>query len=249
MTCGSTAPAARGRRRTRAPARYDTEQSRGDEPAAAEFLAARAGGGRALEFAIGTGRIALPLAALGVSVDGIELSPAMVDQLRTKPGGAALRVEFGDMTTVRMGGTYSLVYLVYNTIFNLLTVDDQVRCFENAAAHLADDGVFVVETAVPHAWIRPGQTDYVHTEFVELAAIGFDVARYDPVTQLLSENHVAITADGVRFNPIVARLITPGEMDLMARIAGLRLVERFGAWQRTPFTASSEMHVSVYARA
>ena len=230
-------------------ARYDIDQSRGDEQAAAEFLAGCAGGGRALEFAIGTGRIALPLAALGVSVDGIELSPAMVDRLREKPGGEGLRVELGDMTTVQMGGTYAIVYLVYNTIFNLLTADDQVRCFENAAAHLADDGVFVVETALPHAWIRPGQSDYVHTEFVELAAVGFDVARYDPVTQLLSENHVAITAEGVRFNPIVARLITPGEMDLMARIAGLRLVERFGAWQRTPFTASSEAHVSVYARA
>lgn len=228
--------------------RYDDDQSRGDEQAAAEFLARCAGAGRALEFAIGTGRIALPLAARGVSVDGIELSSAMVDRLRAKPGGESLRVELGDMTTVQMGGTYALVYLVYNTIFNLLTADDQVRCFENAAAHLADDGVFVVETAVPHAWIRPGQSDYVHTDFVELAAVGFDVARYDPVTQLLSENHVAITAEGVRFNPIVARLITPGEMDLMARIAGLRLVERFGAWQRTPFTAASTAHVSVYAR-
>lgn len=230
-------------------ARYDDDQSRGDEQAAAEFLAGCAGAGRALEFAIGTGRIALPLTAMGVPVDGIELSPAMVDRLREKPGGEALRVELGDMTTVQMGGTYALVYLVYNTIFNLLTADDQVRCFENAAAHLADDGVFVVETAVPHACIRPGQSDYVHTEFVELAAVGLDVARYDPITQLLSENHVSISASGVRFNPIVARLITPGEMDLMARIAGLRLVERFGAWQRTPFTAGSEAHVSVYARA
>ena len=230
-------------------ASYDDDQSRGDEQAAAEFLAGLAGGERALEFAIGTGRIALPLAALGVPVDGIELSADMVDQLRAKPGGGALRVELGDMTWVQMGGTYSLVYLVYNTIFNLLTVDDQVRCFENAAHHLAGDGVFVVETAVPHAWIRPGQTDYVHTDFVELAAVGFDVARYDPVTQLLSENHVRVTPDGVRFNPIVCRLITPGEMDLMARIAGLRLVDRFGAWQHTPFTAASTAHVSVYARA
>jgi len=230
-------------------ARYDDDQFRGDEQAAAEFLAAYARGGRALEFAIGTGRIALPLAALGVPLEGIELSAAMVDRLRAKPGGASLRVELGDMTTVQMGDTYALVYLVYNTIFNLLTADDQVRCFENAAAHLARDGVFVVETALPHACIEPGHADYVHTDFVELAAVGLDVARYDPVTQLLSENHVSITASGVRFNPIVTRLITPGEMDLMARIAGLRLVDRFGAWQRTPFTATSEAHVSVYARA
>ena len=230
-------------------AHYDRDQSRGDEQAAAEFLAACAANGRALEFAIGTGRIALPLAALDVAVDGIELSPAMVERLRAKAGGQALRVELGDMTNVQMGGTYSLVYLVYNTIFNLLTVDDQVRCFENAAHHLDDGGVFVVETALPHAWVRPGATDYVHTEFVELDAVGFDVARYDPVTQLLSENHVSITEQGVRFMPIVCRLVTPGEMDLMARIAGLRLVERFGSWQRSPFAAASVAHVSVYARA
>ena len=228
-------------------ARYD-DQLRGDEEVAADFLAALATDGRALEFAIGTGRIALPLSSRGVTVDGVELSSAMVDRLRSRPGGEQLRVTVGDMTTVDMGAAYPLVFLVYNTIFNLLTQDDQVRCFENAARHLADDGVFVVETALPSTWIQPGASDYVHTEFVEQAAVGFDVARYDPVTQLLSENHVRITAEGVRFNPIVCRLITPGEMDLMARLAGLRLVDRFGSWRREPFTASSTAHVSVYAR-
>lgn len=228
-------------------ARYD-DQLRGDEDVAAGFLAALATDWRALEFAIGTGRIALPLADRGVAVDGIELSAAMVDRLRAKPGGEQLRITVGDMTTVDMGATYPLVFLVFNTIFNLLTEDDQVRCFENAALHLADDGVFVVETALPFAWIQPGKPDYVHTEFVEQAAVGFDVARYDPVTQLLSENHVRITADGVRFNPIVCRLITPGEMDLMARIAGLRLIERLGSWRCEPFSSDSIAHVSVYAR-
>lgn len=227
-------------------ARYD-DDLRGDEQAAADFLAARASDGRALEFAIGTGRIALPLATRGVPVDGIELSADMVERLRARPGGVGLRVEQGDMTTADMGGRYSLVYLVYNTIFNLLTEDDQVRCFENAARHLDPTGVFVVEAALPHAWLRPGNADYVHTEFVGLHAVGFDVARYDPVTQLLSENHVHITAEGVRFNPILCRLITPGEMDLMARIAGLQLVERYGSWRREPFSATSELHVSVYA--
>ncbi len=228
-------------------AHYD-DQLRGDESVAADFLAALATDRRALEFAIGTGRIAMPLAARGVTVDGIELSAAMVERLRVKPGGDQLRVTVGDMATVDMGGTYSLVFLVYNTIFNLLTDDDQIRCFENAARHLADDGVFVVETALPFAWIQPGKADYVHTEFVEQAAVGFDVARYDPVTQLLSENHVRITAEGVRFNPIVCRLITPGEMDLMARIAGLRLVDRLGSWLGEPFSSNSTAHVSVYAR-
>ena len=228
-------------------ANYDA-QPRGDEQVAAEFLAQLAAGGRTLEFAIGTGRVALPLATLGVPVDGIELSDAMVAKLRSRPGGDALRVEVGDMSTVDMGAKYSLVYLVFNTIFNLLTEDDQVRCFENAARHLADGGTFVVETALPHAWIPPGQSEYVRTELVELDAVGFDVARYDPVTQLLTENHVRIAATGVQFNPIVCRLISPGEMDLMARIAGMRLMHRYGSWYREPIGATSRAHVSVYTR-
>ncbi len=228
-------------------AHYD-ERRRGDELVASEFLAGYSAGGPALEFAIGTGRIALPLAERGVHVDGIELSAAMVDQLRSRPGGDRLRVEVGDMSRVDMGGTYALVYLVYNTIFNLLTEDDQVRCFENAARHLRSDGCFVVEAALPHAWIRPDGTDYVHAEVVELDDVGFDVARYDPTTQLLSKNHVRVTANGNEFTPIVLRVVTPGEMDLMARIAGLRLVERYGSWRREPFGSASRAHVSVYAR-
>ncbi len=228
-------------------ARYDG-RPRGDEQVAVDFLADLAADGPALEFAIGTGRIALPLSQRGVTVEGIELSAAMIDQLRARPGGGELRVAVGDMSTLDMGSTYPLVYLVYNTIFNLLTEDDQVRCFENAARHLDDGGAFVVEAAVPHAWIHPGRSDYVHTEFVELNAVGFDVARYDPVTQLLSENHVVIASDGVRFAPIVCRLITPGEMDLMARLAGLRLANRYGSWRREPFGPTSDAHVSVYSR-
>lgn len=131
-------------------ARYD-DQPRGDEAAAAAFLAGLARGRRALEFAIGTGRISLPLAAHGVTVDGIELSSHMIERLRTKPGGVALSVTLGDMSRATTGQRYGLVYLVFNTIFNLLTADDQVRCFENAARHLTPDGHFVVETAVPHA--------------------------------------------------------------------------------------------------
>jgi SAM-dependent methyltransferase len=226
-------------------ARYD-DQPRGDEAAAVNFLAEVVRDGRALEFAIGTGRVALPLSERGVTVDGVELSPAMVDQLRQRPGGDRLRVEIGDMTAVDMGDRYALVFLVYNTIFNLLTAEDQVRCFENAARHLDADGAFVVETALPHAWIPPGQPDYVRAELVELNEVGFDVARYDPTTQLLTENHVRLTTEGIRFTPIVCRLITPGEMDLMARLAGLTLVERFASWRREPFGTASLAHVSVY---
>jgi SAM-dependent methyltransferase len=226
-------------------ARYDDYQ-RVDEREAAAFLADLTSGGSALEFAIGTGRIALPLVAFGVTVDGIELSPDMVDRLRAKPGGAALKVTIGDMSQVATGRRYGLVYLVFNTIFNLLTANAQIRCFENAARHLADDGRFVVETAVPSAWITPERPHYVHAERVGMNEVMLDVARYDPVSQLLEENHVRLAPSGITMSPIVCRLITPGEMDLMARIAGLRLAERFANWQRDHFCADSRAHVSIY---
>ena len=224
---------------------YD-EFLRGDEQAASAFLAELAYGHRALEFAIGTGRIALPLTAKGIEVDGIELSPYMVEQLHAKPGGRNIHVTLGDMSIITTNRRYGLVYLVFNTIFNLLTADAQIRCFENAARHLTADGCFVVETAMPHAWIPPGTEDYVRAEHVGADRVQFDVARYDPVTQLLEENHVRLTPNGIQMTPIVCRLITPGEMDLMARIAGLRLRERFANWERSMFDAHSRAHVSVY---
>ena len=228
-------------------ARYDDEL-RGDEGAAVQFLQTIAPHPVALEFAIGTGRIALPLAASGMTVDGIELSPDMIARLHAKPAGANIHVVQGDMSSVQMGQRYGLVYLVFNTIFNLLTVDGQIECFANAARHLSDEGVFVVETALPHTWMPSGKSDYVHAEQVNLDSVMFDVARYDPVTQHLIENHVRISAQGISMQPIVCRLITPGEMDLMARMAGLKLVHRFANWQKTPFDAQSTAHVSVYAR-
>ena len=226
-------------------AHYDDHQ-RGDEEDAAAFLAEFAKGGSALEFAIGTGRIALPLASKGVQVDGIELSPHMVEQLHAKPEGQHISVIIGDISSATTNRQYALVYLVFNTIFNLLTADDQIRCFENAARHLTSDGHFVVETALPHAWISPDKSDYVHTEYIGKEAVGLDVARYDPVTQLLEENHVRFTPQGITMSPIVCRLITPGEMDLMARIAGMRLIQRYANWQRTAFDINSKAHVSIY---
>lgn len=228
-------------------AHYD-DVLRGDENAAVQFLRAIAPNPSALEFAIGTGRIALPLAASGMQVDGIELSHHMLARLHAKPAGANIHVVQGDMSTVQLSRRYGLVYLVFNTIFNLLTVDDQIQCFANAARHLSDDGVFVVETALPHTWMPSGKSDYVHAEQVNLDSVMFDVARYDPVSQHLSENHVRISAQGISMQPIVCRLITPGEMDLMARMAGLQLRHRFANWQKTPFDAQSTAHVSVYAR-
>jgi SAM-dependent methyltransferase len=227
-------------------ARYD-DHPRGDEQAAVIFRSALARGRRALEFAIGTGRIALPLATRDIQVDGIELSAHMIERLRAKPGGDGVKITLGDMSVASTGHQYGLVYLVFNTIFNLLTADDQIRCFENAARHLAAGGHFVVEAALPHAWIAPGTSDYVHAEHVGTMTVVLDVARYDPVTQLLKENHVRLTANGITMQPIVCRLITPGEMDLMARIGGMRLVDRFADWQRSPFDARSSAHVSIYA--
>ena len=172
----------------------------------------------------------------------------MVERMREKPGGDALEVTMSDMSTVHTGRTYGLVYLVYNTIGNLLTQDDQVRCFENAAHHLADDGVFVLECQVPTAPSRAGQ-QFVDPEIIGVDHVVFDVSRYDPVSQILSENHVRISANGIVFGPIRVRLANPAEFDLMARIAGLRLRDRWGGWNREPFTASSWRHVSVYERA
>lgn len=224
--------------------RYD-DHLRGDETETVDFLAKLAGSGPALELAVGTGRIALPLFERGIRVDGIELSPSMVARLHEKPGGAALNVAMGDMSQVAMPDTYPLVYLVFNTIYNLLTQDDQVRCFENVARHLTADGVFVVEAGVPSAWVRGSR--YVDVERVAKDEVVLDVHSYDPVTQVLDESHVHLTNDGVRLGPISCRLIWPSEMDLMARIAGLRLVDRWGGWRQEPFTAASERHVSVYA--
>ncbi len=224
-------------------ARYD-DHPRGDEAETVAFLAGLAADGPALELAIGTGRIALPLAARGLRVDGIELSPDMVVRLREKPGGAEMNVVLGDMSRVGTGERYPLVYLVFNTIFNLLTQDDQVRCFENAARHLVNEGVFVVEAGVHHAWLRDRQ--FVNVEHVGRDEVVLDVNRYDPVTQILDENHVHLSNAGVRLGPISCRIAWPSELDLMARIAGLRLLDRWGGWRGEPFTAESERHISVY---
>ncbi|GAB3821168.1 class I SAM-dependent DNA methyltransferase [Kribbella italica] len=222
----------------------DVKSSRGDEQVAVDLLADLARGDSALEFAIGTGRIAHPLAQRGMRVDGIELSPDMAEQLRTRPG-ADFDVLVGDMTTTTTGRQYPLVYLVFNTIFNLLTQDAQVRCFENAARHLTDDGVFLIEAAVPSAWLPSNQ--YVNAEQVEPSYVVLDVCRYDPATQILDENHVRLDAAGVHLGPISCRLAWPSELDLMARLAGLRLVDRWGGWEKERYTGEG-MHVSVYGR-
>jgi SAM-dependent methyltransferase len=219
----------------------------GDTPATVAFLETLARGGPALELGIGTGRVALPLAARGIRVDGIDISPAMVARLRAKPGGEGLTVTIGDFGAVAVPGAYRLVYVVFNTLFNLGTQEDQVRCFENVAARLADDGAFVVEAFVPDPrWLRDGQ--YVDAEAVDADLVRLDVCRIDAAAQRLDESHVVLSSGGVRLYPVVTRYAWPSELDLMARIAGLRLKERWAGWNREPFVSASRKHVSVYGR-
>jgi SAM-dependent methyltransferase len=226
---------------------YDA-QPRGDEHETVDLLERLAAGGRVLELAIGTGRIALPLAARGVTVDGIDISPSMVATLRSKPGGDTLAVTVGDFADVGVDGSYRLVYVVFNTLFNLLTQDDQVRCFENVAAHLTADGVFLVEAFVPGYLYRLRNDQYVDAEAIEVDHVRLDVGRHDPCAQMLDESHVSLSRSGVNVFPIVCRYAWPSELDLMARIAGLRLVDRWGGWKNEPFTSTSQRHVSVYGR-
>ncbi len=172
----------------------------------------------------------------------------MLARLRAKPGGDQLAVTLGDFADVPVAGTYRMIYVVFNTLFNLLTQDDQVRCFENVAAHLDAGGVFVVEAFVPAFLYRLRDDQYVDAEAIGVDRVRLDVGRHDPVQQRLDESHVTLSGAGVRMNPIVTRYAWPSELDLMARIAGLRLIERWGGWGREAFTARSTLHVSVYGR-
>jgi SAM-dependent methyltransferase len=227
--------------------RYDDEEtgSAGAVDPVVDFLEPLAGGG-ALEFGIGTGRIALPLAARGVRVGGVDLSPDMVAQLRAKPGGADVPVVMGDFATAEFAGRFSLVYLVFNTIMNLTTQDAQVACFRNAAAHLVPGGAFVVEVGVPDLQrLPPGETFRPFT--VRPGRLGID--EYDVVDQRLVSHHYAIDGDRVETISMPFRYVWPAELDLMARLGGLELRERWGGWRREPFTAASTSHVSVWRMA
>ncbi|AYC40463.1 class I SAM-dependent DNA methyltransferase [Streptomyces griseorubiginosus] len=214
------------------------------DPAVA-VLAGLAGAGRALELGIGTGRIALPLAGRGVEVHGIELSPAMADRLRAKPGGEAIGVTLGDFATTRAPGTFSVAYLVFNTIMNLTTQDAQVDCFRNAAAHLEPGGTFVIEVTVPQLRRLPPGQNAVPFHVGE-TRLGFDT--YDTATQAMASHHVRVVDGRGSFRSIPFRYVWPAELDLMARLAGMRLRDRWADWSGAPFTAESESHVSVWEK-
>jgi SAM-dependent methyltransferase len=209
------------------------------------FLAGLAGGGRALELGIGTGRIALPLARRGVPVYGIDLSTRMVARLRAKPGGDAIGVTIGDFATTRVDGAFAVAYLVFNTIMNLTTQEAQVACFRNVAAHLAPGGCFVIEVGVPELQrLPPGQT--VVPFHVSPTCWAFDI--YDVATQAMSSNYVQVVDGRGEYRSIPFRYVWPAELDLMARLAGLRLRERWAGWAREPFTSASGQHVSVWEK-
>jgi SAM-dependent methyltransferase len=210
-----------------------------------DLLAELAGNGRALELGIGTGRVALPLAERGVEVHGIDLSRAMVAKLREKPGGERIPVEIGDFASTRVDGTFTLAYLVFNTINNLTTQAEQVACFQNAADHLEPGGCFVIEVGVPGLRrLPPGET------FLVFAAgethWGFD--EYDVVDQGLVSHHFFLRDGQIVKRSIPFRYVWPAELDLMARLAGMSLRDRWSDWRREPFTGESRKHVSVWEK-
>lgn len=211
-----------------------------------DFLADLAGDGTALELAIGTGRVALPLAARGVRVSGIDLSPDMVAQLRAKPGGDAIPVVIGDIATTRLAGGFDLVYLVFNTIGNLETQERQVACFRNAAAHLALGGCFVIEVGVPDLRrLVPGHDAVVYAHAP--GYVGYD--RYDDlVAQHAVSHHFVVDESGGREVRTPFRFAWPSELDLMAQLAGLEFRERWAGWDHSPFSADSASHVSVWCK-
>ncbi len=210
-----------------------------------EFLADLAGAGRALEFGIGTGRIGLPLHERGVPVDGIDLSPAMLRQLRAKPGADSIHAVEGDFASAKMDSTYSLVYLVFNTINNLTTQDGQIACFQNASDHLEPGGHFVIEVGVPKLrMLPPGQN--LHTFHLSEDRWGID--EYHFACQEFTSHHFAVRGGELRRMSVPFRYVFPEELDLMAKMAGMKRVGRWAGWQHEPFTDDSSMHVSVWQK-
>ena len=246
---GRTVDAGDGYFDERVAARYDESAAEMFDPAVVdpvvELLVELAGSGRALELGIGTGRIALPLAQRGVPVHGIELSRAMVARLRAKPGGEGIGVTIGDFSTTTVDGTFSVAYLVFNTILNLTTQAAQVACFRNVAAHLAPGGCFVIEVSVPELQrLPPGET--LRAFHVSETRWSFD--EYDVARQGLTSHHLEIVDGRLERLSIPFRYAWPSELDLMAELAGMRLRERWSGWKREPFTSDSSKHVSLWEK-
>jgi SAM-dependent methyltransferase len=230
-------------------ARYDADSADMFDAAVVEpavsFLAEAARGGDALELGIGTGRIALPLAARGVGVHGIDLSPAMVARLRAKPGGDGIGVTIGDFAVTRVGRTFRLAYLVFNTIMNLTTQDEQIDCFRNVASHLEPGGCFVIEVVVPDLQrLPPGETVRAFT--VRPSRLGFD--EYDVAAQIVVSHHYWTNDGELEMFSAPYRYVWPSELDLMARLAGMTLRERWSGWTRQTFGSDSRAHISLWEK-
>jgi SAM-dependent methyltransferase len=229
--------------------RYDDPEDEMSQAAAidpvVDFIADLAGHGAALELGIGTGRIALPLSERGVRVHGIDLSTAMVAKLQAKDGAEKIGVTIGDFATTTVEETFAVAYLVFNTIMNLTMQDEQVACFRNVAAHLEPGGCFVIEVMLPDLQRLPaGETIRPFT--VTATRLGFD--EYDVVAQGLVSHHYSVADGKLRVNAIPFRYVWPAELDLMARLAGMTLRERWTDWHREPFTADSTTHISVWQK-
>jgi SAM-dependent methyltransferase len=229
--------------------RYDKTSADMFDPATVDpvvdFLAELASDGSALELGIGTGRIALPLAQRGIRVHGIDLSEAMVARLRAKPGSDQIDVTIGDFATTTVNGRFSIAYLVFNTIMNLTSQDEQVACFQNVAAHLQPGGCFVIEVGIPDLQrLPPGDT--VRPFTVTPARLGFD--EYDVAAQGLISHHYWVGDGKLEVFSVRFRYVWPAELDLMARLAGMSLRERWSGWNREPFTSDSRQHVSVWEK-
>jgi SAM-dependent methyltransferase len=226
---------------------YDQIQGERDAQAAVEFLAAIARHGSVLELGIGTGRVALPLSAQGIRVQGIDASSAMIEHLRAKPGGDKIPVVLGDFSDIPFDECFKLIFVVFGTFFCLTSQESQVHCFRKVAQHLTDDGVFVLEASVPDfsAFTR-GQNVRVST--IDLDRVIVTVTQHDPVSQMTATQHVVATQSGIRLMPVYVRYAWPSELDLMAQMAGLELKERWGDWHHNAFTAASTRHISVYGK-
>ena len=226
---------------------------RADVAPAVDALAKLAGNGPALELGIGTGRIAIPLAQRGIKVHGIDASEAIVARMRAKPGGDAIPVTISDFSdfSLKDGDRYRkfrLVYVVFNTLFQATSQQAQVQCFRSVAAHLSNDGAFLVEAFVPDP-TRFTRNQNISAGLVESDLVSIDISRHDPVNQFVQSQHLFVTESGIKLYPVQVRYSWPSELDLMAQLAGMRLRERWADWDGSPFTASSENHISIYEKA
>jgi SAM-dependent methyltransferase len=218
-----------------------------DKEAQVEMLAELARGGRALELAIGTGRVAIPLKEKGVELHGIDASAEMVERLRAKPGGKDIPVTYGDFAEVEVDGEFKLIFLVFNTLFALTTQEDQIRCFRNVREHLTDDGTFAVSCFVPDL-TRYNRDQNTYVTDVGIDNFHVDFSRHDPVNQTVSVAHLMVRDEKFKIFPVFLRYAWPAEIDLMARLAGLELKARYGDWDGSAFTSKSEQHVSLYGK-